>query len=90
MPLFKHAAEGRTINVSGAELEAQYAADTMWALVTEKPAPEIPDGDPAKEWTNPQLVAWADANDIDLGGATNKADLLKVIDAALAARTAQD
>lgn len=42
---------------------------------------EVPDGEPAKSWTKPQLVAWAEAHDVDLAGASTKDDVLAVISA---------
>jgi len=76
MPLFKNAVDGRTINVSGTDVEARYAADTMWTLVTE---PDLPEGEPDDSWKNDQIKAWAAAHDVDLGGATNKGDMLAAI-----------
>ena len=39
------------------------------------------DGGPDKSWTNPQLIEFAKANDIDLGDAKKKADYLSSIKA---------
>jgi len=41
---------------------------------------EIPEGDPTEDWTNAQLDAFAKAENIDLGGASNTADRLAAID----------
>lgn len=43
---------------------------------------EIPEGDPSDAWTGKQLKAYADANNIDLGQARNKPDVLTAIAAA--------
>lgn len=66
MPLYKNIEDGRKINVSGADIEAQYARDTKWSLVTEKAATGMPDGDPAESWTVAQLTAWAGDNGVDV------------------------
>jgi hypothetical protein len=54
---------GREIFVSGADVEARYAADADWTPVTEKAAP---DGDPTDSWTVAQLTAWAGDNGVDV------------------------
>ena len=51
----------------------------------EASAPVSGDGVPDKSWTNDQIKDFAKANDIDLDGATKKAEYLEVIDAHLAA-----
>lgn len=38
-----------------------------------------PDDRPTEEWTVPDIRAWAELAEIDLGDATKKADILKVI-----------
>lgn len=43
------------------------------------PAPEIPEGDPTEKWTVAHLVAFAAREEIDLGEATKKADILAAI-----------
>ncbi|WP_127572772.1 hypothetical protein [Georgenia faecalis] len=48
-------------------------------------AGELPDGDPSDGWKNKQIEAYAQANGIDLGGASKKADMLAAIDAHRAA-----
>lgn len=70
---------------------AFYAGDELpaWAdkLVTntdlfdEDDAPAYPDGDPAGSWKVPELKAWAEAQGIDLEGATRKGDILAAIGA---------
>lgn len=40
---------------------------------------EIPEGDITEEWTVKQLRAYAKAEDIDLGGATTKKDILSAL-----------
>lgn len=40
---------------------------------------EIPEGDITEDWTVKQLKAYAKSEDIDLGGATTKADILAKI-----------
>ncbi|MGW5387200.1 hypothetical protein [Nocardia sp. NPDC003963] len=48
-----------------------------WAA---EPEPELDlDGEPSESWTVPQLRAYADHHDIDLGEATKKADILAAI-----------
>lgn len=81
MPQYVNAADGRTMNVSGADIEAQYAADTMWTLVTEKPAPEVPEGDPTAEWTVAQLTAWAADNGVEVPTGPKPAVVEAVLDA---------
>jgi hypothetical protein len=49
-----------------------------------KPAPvsapaAAPEGAPAAKWTTKQLTAFAEANGIDLGGATKKDDILAIL-----------
>lgn len=86
MPLFKNDADGRTINVAGADIEKQYAADTMWSLVT---APETPEGDPTADWTVAQLTAWAGDNNVEVP-AGPKGAVVEAVLAALAARSNED
>lgn len=45
---------------------------------------DYPDGEPAETWKGDQLKAYARDNKIDLGGATNKADMVAAIAAAKA------
>lgn len=85
MPLFKNTVSGRTVNVSGAAAEARYAKSTHWVPV--EPEPDFPEGDPAESWKGAQLAAYAKAHDVDLAGATTKADMLKAIEAAAKAKT---
>lgn len=40
---------------------------------------ELPEGDPTEEWTVAQLEQYATGHDIDLTGATRKADVLAAI-----------
>lgn len=40
---------------------------------------KVPDGDPAKSWNNAQITAWAEANEVDLSGASTKAEMLAAI-----------
>jgi len=59
-----------------------------YAVEGEKQAPApvtIPDGDPAESWKGDELKAYAAAHEIDLKGATTKADMVAAIQAAKAA-----
>lgn len=47
-----------------------------------KPAEPVTADLPDETWTNAEIVAYAEANNIDLGVATKKADMLAVIEAA--------
>lgn len=44
--------------------------------------PEFPDGAPDESWKVAELQAYAQAHDVDLGGATKKADMVAAIAAA--------
>ena len=44
--------------------------------------PSFPDGDPADSWKVDQLKAYAAEHNVDLSGATKKADILAAIVAA--------
>jgi hypothetical protein len=47
------------------------------------PAPQpAPAGTPNEDWTNAEIKAYADANNIDLDGATKKSDMLAAIEIA--------
>jgi hypothetical protein len=46
---------------------------------SESETEEIPEGDITEEWTVKQLRAYAKAEDIDLGGATSKKDILSAL-----------
>jgi len=48
------------------------------------PEPEYPEGEPVETWKGDQLKAYARDHKIDLGGATNKADMVSAIAAAKA------
>ncbi len=37
---------------------------------------------PTSDWKNADITAWAESHEVDLGGATTKADMLAAIDAA--------
>lgn len=50
----------------------------------ETPEPEFPETEPSESWKGEQLKAYAKANEIDLGGATNKADMVAAIAASKA------
>jgi hypothetical protein len=41
-----------------------------------------PEGAPTSTWKNADIEAWAEANGVDLGGATKKADMLAAISSA--------
>lgn len=47
-------------------------------------APALPEGDPTDKWTVDQLKAYATAKEIDLKGATAKADILLAVSAGTA------
>jgi len=53
-------------------------------VTAEKAEPEFPEGPPSESWKGEQLKAYAKANEIDLGGATNKADMVAAIAASKA------
>ncbi len=55
---------------------AGYEVQDLEAAPTES---ELPEGEPTESWKNDQIKAWAKANDRDLGGATNKADMLAAL-----------
>jgi len=40
---------------------------------------EIPEGKPSRQWNKPQLAAYAEREDIDLGDASTKDDILAVL-----------
>lgn len=42
----------------------------------------LPEGSPTEAWKNADIKAWAEANDVDLGDATKKADMLAAISTA--------
>lgn len=46
--------------------------------------PEYPEGEPVEAWKGDQLKAYARDHKVDLGGATNKADMVAAIAAAKA------
>lgn len=46
----------------------------------------IPDGEPSEEWTGDQLKAYAKREDLSLGGASSKGDIVKAIADAKAAK----
>lgn len=48
-------------------------------LATAHDQVQVPEGDPSDAWTNAQLTQYAADQDIDLGGATVKADILTAI-----------
>lgn len=48
----------------------------------EEPVEEGPSGEPSESWKNDEIKAWAEAQGVDLGGATKKADMLAAIQAA--------
>jgi len=44
-----------------------------------RPFSEVPEGDPGESWTVAQLRAFAEANGIDIAGATKKDDILAAV-----------
>ncbi|GAB3166629.1 hypothetical protein GCM10027059_25870 [Myceligenerans halotolerans] len=73
---------GRTVSVSPSAAKSLLKNKNDYTRVGGPPAPDYPDGPPAKDWTGANLKAWAKDNDIDLAGATTKADMLAAITAA--------
>lgn len=43
---------------------------------------DAPEEYPSESWKNADIEAWAEAHEVDLGGATKKADMLAAIQAA--------
>jgi hypothetical protein len=43
---------------------------------------DVDDDTPTSDWKNAEIRDWAEAQGVDLGGATTKADMLAAIDAA--------
>lgn len=65
--------------------EAPAASDPLARLEAVKQAAsegQLPEGEPDDSWTVPQLQAYAQQNQVDLEGATRKADILAAIDRA--------
>lgn len=52
-----------------------------WAVDEDEAEPDL-DGEPSDSWTVPQLQAYAKREEINLGEATRKADILAAIKAA--------
>lgn len=81
--------KGRTVIVPDETVD--YYTSKGWSVAGEKPAKEststksdggpvvIPEGDPSKDWTNPQLDAYAEREGLDFAGVKNKGDRLKAI-----------
>lgn len=57
------------------------ADDTIGDESEDGPGP-ADGGAPEKSWKNDEIKAWAEAHEVDLGGATKKADMLAAIQAA--------
>lgn len=74
-----HPGKGRQVTVPDAVAESYVSQG--W-VVPGSPAPAEPDSAPSKSWKVDELKAYAGEHGIDLGGATNKADILSVIEAA--------
>lgn len=51
-----------------------------------KKAVEIPEGKPSEDWTGDQLKAYAEKHELTLGSAKNKAEIVKAIEDAEAAK----
>lgn len=86
MPQFKHPLSGDVITVPDAL--ADYQTRLGWERQdTEEPAPEdappkgdgFPDGGPTMNWHRGEMLAFAEANHIDLGDADTKAEILAVL-----------
>ena len=45
-------------------------------------APVFPEGDPSEDWKADELKAYAEAHDVDLAGAKNKAEMVAALAAA--------
>jgi hypothetical protein len=58
------------------------AAETDAPEPTPEAEPAGPEGEPSEAWTVAQLTDYAKREEIDLGGATKKADILSAIKAA--------
>lgn len=50
---------------------------------------EIPEGDPTTDWKGDQLKAYAEKHELDLGSAKNKEEMVKAIEDAKAAKSAE-
>jgi hypothetical protein len=77
----------RVVGRSGQEMDLPSALakslmrDGTVTAVADK-APASPEGDPDESWTLAHLNEYANQNNVDLGGATRKADVLDAILAA--------
>lgn len=69
--------------LAGSTADVQPAPVPTPAPPAPEPAPEpaATGSTPTEEWTNAEIKAYADANSIDLGGATKKSDMLAAIKA---------
>jgi len=88
-PLYRNDRD-REIFVSGKEVEDRYAADPAWNLVAEKPAPEVPEGDPSDTWTVAQLTAWAGQNGVEVPAGPKPAVVEAVLSATAERKSAAD
>lgn len=65
-----------------AEAELKVAAETTEEASGSDDDVQIPEGDPSEAWTIAQLKAFAKNGDLELNGATAKADILAAVIAA--------
>jgi hypothetical protein len=66
--------------VSGGYLVPDAVLDAFHEAAGTEPEPDVP-GDvyPTSDWKNAEIKSWAEANNVDLGDATTKADMLAAI-----------
>jgi len=71
-----HATRGTRIRVAASDLDKYRRQGYQSAGA---PASAAPVGDPDESWTLAQLNTYANQNNVDLGGATRKADVLDAL-----------
>ncbi len=81
--LIKVAKDGAVLSVHPSCVDAHAAVG--WVLVPDVPKPEAPAGPDLNGMTAAELKAFAADNQIDLGEAAKKADMIEKIEAALVA-----
>lgn len=72
---------GKTEPIAEGPAEVEYA-DGSEVEVGDDGIPVVYDKTPDESWKNDEIKAWAEAQGVDLGGATKKADMLAAIQAA--------
>ncbi|MFJ2002175.1 hypothetical protein [Streptomyces chartreusis] len=75
---------GSTAEFEEAEAEALVAAGYGVYEGDTRPMPQAQEDRPSEKWTVDRLKSWAAEQEIDLGAATKKADILAAIEAAQA------